>query len=44
MEFKFDDWKVMSMPDLYILSFDENNKIIDLKRDINNIEKIFQIK
>ena len=44
MEFKFDDWKIMSMPDLYILDFDENNKIIDLKRDINNIEKIFQIK
>ena len=44
MEFNFDDWKVMSMPDLYILSFDENNKIIDLKRDINDIEKIFQIK
>ena len=42
--FGYTDWKIMSMPDLYILNFDENNKIIDLKRDINNIEKIFQIK
>lgn len=44
LDFKFDDWKIMSMPDLYLMNFDENNNVINLKRDIENIEKIFQIK
>ena len=41
-EFGFDDWKIMSMPDLYELNF-ENNKLVSFKRDIKNIEKIFYI-
>ncbi len=41
--FGFDDWKIMSMPDLYELSL-ENNKIISFKRNIDNINKIFYIK
>jgi len=41
--FGFDDWKIMSMPDLYDLSL-ENNEIISFKRNIENINKIFYIK
>lgn len=42
-KFGFDDWKVMSMPDLYELSL-ENNDIVSFKRNIDNINKIFYIK
>ena len=41
--FGFDDWKIMSMPDLYELSI-ENKEIISFKRNIENINKIFYIK
>lgn len=41
--FNFNDWKVMSMPDLYELSID-NNSIISFNRNIDNINKIFYIK
>ena len=41
--FGFDDWKIMSMPDLYELSL-ENNEIISFNRNIENINKIFYIK
>ena len=41
--FSFADWKKISMPDMYCLSFDENNKVINFKRDIEGIEKIFTI-
>lgn len=41
--FTFNDWKKISMPDMYCLSFDEKNKIINFKRDIEGIEKIFTI-
>lgn len=42
-EFGFDDWKIMSMPDLYELNIEDNN-IISFKRNIENINKIFYIK
>ncbi len=42
-KFSFTDWKKISMPDMYCLSFDENNKVINFKRDIEGIEKIFTI-
>ncbi len=41
--FSFTDWKKISMPDMYCLSFDENSKVINFKRDIEGIEKIFTI-
>ena len=41
--FNFNDWKVMSMPDLYELSID-NNSITAFNRNIENINKIFYIK
>ena len=43
MSFGFNDWKTMTMPDIYLLNFDEKNNFIDFKRDNNNIERIFQI-
>ena len=42
-DFTFNDWKKISMPDMYCLRFDEKNKIIDFKRDVEGIEKIFTI-
>ncbi len=42
-DFTFNDWKKISMPDMYCLSFNEENKIINFKRDIEGIEKIFTI-
>ena len=43
MSFGFNDWKTMTMPDIYLLNFDDKNNFIDFKRDNNNIERIFQI-
>ena len=43
MSFGFNDWKTMTMPDIYFLSFDNNNKFIEMKRDNQNIERIFKI-
>ena len=31
------------MPDMYSLDFDDQNKVIDFKRDVEGIEKIFSI-
>ena len=42
-KFTFDDWKNISMPDMYSVSFDENNKVTQFKRDVEGIEKIFKI-
>lgn len=42
-EFTFNDWKKISMPDMFCLSFNEENKIINFKRDIEGIEKIFTV-
>ncbi len=41
--FTFNDWKKISMPDMYCLGFDKDNKITSFKRDIEGIEKIFTI-
>ena len=41
--FTFNDWKKISMPDMYCLEFNENNKVISFNRDIEDIEKIFTI-
>ncbi len=43
IEFGFQDWKSMTMPDIYFLNFDDNNQFIEMKRDNNNIERIFKI-
>ena len=43
-DFTFNDWKKISMPDMYCLSFNEKNKITNFKRDIEGIDKIFKIK
>jgi len=41
--FTFEDWKNISMPDMYSVSFDESNKVTQFKRDVEGIEKIFKI-
>ena len=43
IQFTFEDWKKISMPDMYFLEFDKENKVIEYKRDIEGIEKIFTI-
>ena len=43
IQFKFEDWKKISMPDMYYLEFNKENKITNYKRDIEGIEKIFTI-
>ena len=43
IQFKFEDWKKISMPDMYYLEFNDENKITNYKRDIEGIEKIFTI-
>ena len=43
IQFVFEDWKKISMPDMYFLEFDKENKVIEYKRDIEGIEKIFTI-
>lgn len=43
IKFGFQDWKSMTMPDIYFLNFDDDNKFIEMKRDNNNIERIFKI-
>jgi 2,3-bisphosphoglycerate-dependent phosphoglycerate mutase len=43
IKFGFNDWKKMTMPDIYMLSFDKDNNFIEMKRDNNNIERIFSI-
>jgi len=43
VQFGFDNWKTMTMPDIYFLNFDDNNNFIEMKRDNTNIERIFKI-
>ena len=43
IQFLFEDWKKISMPDMYFLEFDNENKVTDYKRDIEGIERIFTI-
>ena len=41
--FTFNDWKKISMPDMYCLEFDQKNEVVNFKRDIEGLEKIFTI-
>ena len=43
IQFAFEDWKKISMPDMYFLEFDKENNVTKYKRDIGGIEKIFTI-
>ena len=43
IQFVFEDWKKISMPDMYFLEFDKENNVTKYKRDIEGIEKIFTI-
>ena len=43
IQFKFEDWKKISMPDMYYLEFNNENEITNYKRDIEGIQKIFTI-
>ena len=43
IQFNFEDWKKISMPDMYYLEFNNENIITNYKRDIEGIEKIFTI-
>ena len=43
VQFGFNNWKTMTMPDIYFLNFDDNNNFIEMKRDNTNIERIFKI-
>ena len=42
-DFKFENWKKMSMPDVYILEFDEKNVSSEFIRDIDKINKLYYI-
>ena len=42
-EFKFENWKKMSMPDVYILEFNEKNESSEFIRDIDDINKLYYI-
>jgi len=44
LEFNFDSWKQISMPDMYILDFDDDKKAIGFKRDVENIDNLFYVK
>ena len=43
IKFGFNDWKKMTMPDIYMLNFDKDNNFVEMKRDNANIERIFSI-
>ena len=43
IQFNFEDWKKINMPDMYYLEFNNENIITNYKRDIEGIEKIFTI-
>jgi len=43
IKFGFNDWKKMTMPDIYMLNYDVDNNFIEMKRDNKNIERIFSI-
>ena len=42
VDFNFEKWKRMTMPDLYELKF-KNNELINFKRDVEDIENIFSV-
>ena len=39
IQFAFEDWKKISMPDMYFLEFDKENKVIKYKRQLNQIKE-----
>ena len=44
LEFNFESWKKISMPDMYIIKFDENKNAIGFDRDVANIDNLFYVK
>ncbi len=44
LEFNFNSWKQISMPDMYILNFDENKNVVGYERDVENIDNLFYVK
>ena len=44
LEFNFESWKQISMPDMYILDFDKNKNAVGFKRDVENIDNLFYVK
>ena len=44
LEFSFELWKQISMPDMYILEFDKNKNATGFKRDVANIDNLFYVK
>jgi len=44
LNFDFNSWKEISMPDMYILDFDKNNNAIGFKRDVDKIDNLFYVK
>ena len=43
INFEYNDWKKMTMPDIYMLTYDLNNNFIEMKRNNENIERLFSI-
>ena len=43
INFGFNDWKKMTMPDIYMLNYNADNTFIEMKRNNDNIERIFSI-
>ena len=43
INFEYNDWKKMTMPDIYMLTYDANNNFIEMKRNNENIERLFSI-
>lgn len=44
LNFDFNMWKSISMPDFYNVTFDAKHKAINFKRDVENIENLFYVK
>ena len=43
LDFNFESWKKISMPDMYILNFDKNIKATGFRRDVENIDRLFYV-
>ena len=43
LDFNFESWKKISMPDMYILDFDKNKNATGFQRDVANIDKLFYV-
>lgn len=44
LNFNFNSWKEISMPDLYELKFNGDDKVLGYKRDIEKIDNLFYVK